>query len=70
MLLFKLIIVILFLVIVVMLFSALFFLNKDKGQSTRTLSLLKWRIGLSVMLFLLLIVGYLTGILQPHGVTP
>jgi len=70
MLLFKLLIIILFLVIVTMLFSALYYLNKDKGHSTRTLTLLKWRIGLSLALFLLLVIGFFTGIIQPHGVRP
>ena len=70
MLLFKLLVVIVFLSVVAMLFSALFFLNKDKGRSTRTLTLLKWRIGLSVVLFVMLIVGYFTGLIQPHGVIP
>lgn len=70
MLLFKLIIIILFLFAAGSLFSALFFLNKDKGESTRTLTMLKVRIGLSVLIFILLIIGFSTGLLQPHGIVP
>jgi hypothetical protein len=47
--------------------SGLFYLMKDKGSSDRTVRALTVRISLSVLLFMLLMLGYLTGLLQPHG---
>jgi len=41
--------------------SALFFLIRDKGQSTRTVKALAVRVGLSIALFLLLMIGYKLG---------
>ncbi|HUT41835.1 MAG TPA: twin transmembrane helix small protein, partial [Gammaproteobacteria bacterium] len=63
------IIVVLFLFIIIgSLFSGLFYLVKDKGTSERTVRALTVRISLSVLLFVLLMLGYATGLLQPHGV--
>jgi hypothetical protein len=65
------IIVVLFLIFIIgSLFSGLFYLVKDKGTSERTVRALTLRISLSVLLFILLMIGYATGLLQPHGVTP
>ena len=65
------IIVVLFLFIIIgSLFSGLYYLVKDKGTSERTVRALTLRISLSVLLFILLMIGYATGLLQPHGVTP
>jgi len=65
------IIVVLFLIFIVgSLFSGLFYLVKDKGASERTVRALNLRISLSVILFILLMIGYATGLLQPHGVVP
>ncbi len=65
------IIVVLFLIFIIgSLFSGLFYLVKDKGASERTVRALTLRISLSVILFILLMIGYATGLLQPHGVTP
>jgi hypothetical protein len=62
------IIVILFLIAILgSLSSGLFYLIKDKGTSDRTVRALTLRISLSVLLFVLLMLGYLTGLLQPHG---
>ena len=66
----KLIIVLFLFIIVGSLFSGLFYLVRDKGSSERTVRALTVRISLSVLLFVLLMVGYATGILQPHGVMP
>lgn len=56
------IIVILFLVFIVgSLFSALYFLVRDKGQGTRMVKALTVRITLSVVLFALLMLGIYTG---------
>ena len=65
----KVIVVVLLLTILINLGLALVFLVKDKGKTRRTLSALTWRIGLSVFLFLLLIIGFATGLIQPHGIT-
>jgi hypothetical protein len=65
------IIVVLFLFIIIgSLFSGLYYLVKDKGTSERTVRALTLRISLSVLLFILLMIGYATGLLQPHGVVP
>ncbi|MAT64516.1 MAG: hypothetical protein CMN57_02585 [Gammaproteobacteria bacterium] len=66
----KLFIVLVLLVILGSLASGLVFLIRDRGGSDRTIKALTWRIGLSVTLFLLLMLGYATGVLQPHGVYP
>ena len=53
--------VIALLLIVFSLGSSLFFLLRDGGQSERAVKALTIRIGLSVLLFVLLMVGYATG---------
>jgi hypothetical protein len=53
------IIVILFLVFIIgSLFSALFFMVRDKGHGERTVRALTVRIALSLLLFALLVLGY------------
>ena len=64
----KIIIVLFLFLILGSLFSGLFYLVKDKGTSERTVRALTVRISLSVLLFILLMVGYATGLLQPHGI--
>ena len=66
----KLIIVLIFLGILVALFSGMFFMIRDKGDSTRNVKSLSIRIGLSLALFALLIILYLTGVIHPNAVTP
>ena len=51
--------------ILVRLFSALYFLLKDKGQSTRTVKALTIRVVLSIALFALLLLGFKLGLI-PH----
>jgi len=48
--------------------AGLYYMMVDKGRSTRTVRSLSWRIGLSVGLIVLVIIGIATGIIQPHGV--
>jgi len=56
------IIVILFIVLILAsLGSALYFMVKDKGTSTRTVKALTWRVALSVALFALLMLAYYFG---------
>jgi len=62
------VLVILFLVVILgSLGSALFYLVRDRGQSDRTARALTWRIALSITLFILLMVGYKTGIIPRSG---
>lgn len=63
----KIIIVIMLVLIVGSLFSALFFLVKDKGSGERTARALTIRISLSLALFVMLMIGYYFGLIgQPH----
>ena len=64
----KIIIIVLFLIILISLGSALYYLIKDKGTTKRTVNALTVRIAISVSIILLLILGYYTGLIQPHGI--
>jgi len=64
----KILIVACLLGIVVSLFSGLFHLVSDKGQSNRMINALTVRIVLSVALFVLLFIAWRMGMLQPHGI--
>lgn len=56
--------VILFLVLIIAsLTSALLFMVKDRGNGSRTVKALALRVGLSIALFLMLIIGYATGVI-------
>lgn len=56
--------VILFLVLIIAsLGSALLFLVKDRGHGSRTVKALALRVGLSIALFLMLMIGYATGVI-------
>lgn len=62
-------IVVLFLIgILFSLGSGLVFLLRDKEGSTRMVKALTWRIGLSLLLFALLILSYFLGWIHPHGI--
>jgi hypothetical protein len=64
----KMIVIVLLFTIVGCLASGLLFLVRDRGHSDRTVKALTWRIALSLLAFALLIVGYYTGLIQPHGI--
>jgi hypothetical protein len=64
----KLVIVLFLIVILYCLGSGLFYLVRDKGRSDRVVRALSWRIGLSLLLFLLLFVAFALGLIKPHGV--
>ncbi len=66
----KLLLVILFVGIVASLASGLYFLVNDRGDSRRTLRALTVRIGLSVGLFLFIMLLVALDVIQPHGVAP
>mgnify|MGYP001567103489 CR=1 FL=1 len=58
------ILVILFVIFIVgSLFSALYFLIRDKGQGERTVKALTIRVALSVVLFALLMLGFYFGLI-------
>ncbi|OHC70003.1 MAG: hypothetical protein A3H93_17165 [Rhodocyclales bacterium RIFCSPLOWO2_02_FULL_63_24] len=69
-LLFKFVMVLALLAIVVSLGVALWRLITDRGESERTVRALTFRIGLSIALFVLLVLGMLTGVVVPHGIVP
>jgi TRAP-type C4-dicarboxylate transport system permease large subunit len=60
--------VVMFLVVVFNLGQALYFMMTDKDGSKRTAWALTRRIGLSLLLILMVIVGIKLGWLHPHGV--
>lgn len=68
--LFKLLVVLVLIAIVVSLGAALFQLARGTGDSRKMLRALTWRIGLSVALFVLLLLAYRAGWITPHAVTP
>jgi uncharacterized membrane protein len=64
-------IIILFLIAIVgSLFSGMYFMVHDKSSSTRNVKALSIRIGLSLLLFVLLIVMYFTGVIKPNSIHP
>jgi cobalamin synthase len=66
----KLIIVVIFIGILYCLFSGMFYMIKDKGDSTRNVKALSFRIGLSLALFALLVILYMTGVIHPNAIHP
>ena len=63
---FKTIVILFLLLITFNLFRALYYLVTGKGQGKSTVHYLSWRIGLSVLLFLGLIILKATGLVEPH----
>lgn len=55
-------------VIIYNLGAGLYYMLVDKGTSKRTVNALTRRIGFSIALIALVIVGIATGVVQPHGV--
>ena len=70
MLLFKLIIVLLLIFVVVSLFTALYRLNKDDADSTRVVKALAIRVGLSILIFVLIMIGAKLGLIEPNSALP
>ncbi|MGC4010507.1 MAG: twin transmembrane helix small protein [Pseudomonas sp.] len=48
--------------------AGLYYLLVDKGRTQRTVRALTWRIGLSVALIVLVILGIWSGWIKPHGI--
>jgi len=65
---YKVALVIMFLIVVFNLGQALYFMMTDKGASKRTAWALTRRIGLSIVLIAMIMLGIWMGWLQPHGV--
>ena len=63
----KYLIVIAFLFILYSMGSALFYLSRDKGQSSNTVRFLTVRVVLSVVLFLFILLAMKMGWIVPHG---
>ena len=66
--LFKVFIAIVFIMIALSLASGIYFLINDDSKSSRLVTSLTFRVTLSIILFLSLIVGYKFGWIQPHGI--
>jgi apolipoprotein N-acyltransferase len=48
--------------------SALYYLVRDKGDSTRIVKALTWRIGLSLALFIFLMIAFALWWVTPHSI--
>jgi len=68
--LFKIVVILMLVAIILSLASGMFFLIRDKGQTHRAVTSLTFRITLSVALFVMLLVGYVAGLIKPHGIVP
>ncbi len=66
----KTIILILLVLVLISLAAGMITLIKDRNKTDRTVKFLTLRIVLSVSLFVLLIVSFFMGWIQPHGVLP
>lgn len=62
---FKIIVLVLLALVVASLFSALFFMTRDKGRGERAARALTLRISLSAALFAMLMAGYHFGLIRP-----
>lgn len=63
----KILIVVFLIAIVWNLGAGLYYMMTDKGGSDKTVKALTRRIALSVILIVLIIIGMVTGFIQPHG---
>ena len=63
----KAVVLVAFLLILAALFSALYFLYKDRGQSKRMVHALTVRVALSIALVLFLLLSYWMGWIAPGG---
>jgi predicted membrane protein len=66
----KIIFVVAFIIIIISLGSALFHLvgHKDQEHSKKTVKALTFRIGLSLILFIIMYIAYATGLIKPEGI--
>lgn len=54
--------------IVLSLGSSLYYLVNDKGESKKMVKALTIRVALSVALFILLLIAWSQGMIEPHGI--
>jgi hypothetical protein len=66
----KILIIVTLFAIVGSLGSALFHLSRGKGDSKKMARALTVRVGLSVLLFILLMLAWYNGLITPHSITP
>jgi hypothetical protein len=64
----KILVAIAFLLIFLSLGSALVYMMKDKSKNTRMVKALSFRIGFSVLLFIMILVAHYFGYIQPTGI--
>jgi predicted permease len=64
----KILVAIAFILILASLGSALFFLMRDRGKTNRTVKALAFRVGFSIALFILILVAYGLGWIEPTGI--
>lgn len=64
----KILVAIAFVMILASLGSALVFLMRDKGKSNRTVRALTFRVGFSILLFVLILVAHQLGWIEPTGI--
>ncbi len=62
------VVIVAFILIIGSLVSALVFMMKDKGKSDRTVTALAMRVGFSITLFLLILLAYKLGWIEPTGI--
>ena len=62
----KIIVLLLLAVIIYCLGSGVYYLIRDTGDSTNVVKALTWRVGLSIALFILLLLAYAMGWITPH----
>jgi succinate dehydrogenase/fumarate reductase cytochrome b subunit len=62
----KLVIVAFLVIILYNLGAGLYYMMSDKGKSDRMVKALTWRIGISVALILLVMLGIFAGVIRPH----
>jgi len=63
----KTVVVVALIAIIIALFSALFYLYRDRGHGTRMVKALAIRVALSIGLVIFLVVSYKLGWIQPSG---
>ncbi len=64
---FKIVVAFILLLILASLGSGLVFMIRDQGRGPRAVKALTMRIALSVGLFFLLLLAYVAGLINPHG---
>ena len=66
----KIVIVIALFTIIFSLFRGLYFLVKGQGNPKKTVNALTWRISLSLLLIVAIIIAAQLGYVEPHGINP